>query len=1358
MEKEETGDGGRASRRSAMGDVGRVGEFDQAKESWGRYVRRFKHYLVANDVDVDKDKKKAVSILVTTIGADVYGLLEGLTSPKDPADMTLTALIDVLDKHYSPRLHIVAQRHKFNSRSQKEGEAFADYVAELRKLVSTCEYNSALETMIRDRVVCGVRSETVRRRLLGEADLKLETAIQIAEATEDAERQCREISSGDNGYSGVNWVQPRGRAPFRGRNNFRGRRGVGRGAFPRNRGGGPVGSTQGCCHRCGDPSHFANDCWAKEISCNSCGKRGHLKRVCRGMNRGNTRGRGRGGNWTPPATHQVDDKEEFDVLEIREMKNEISSVTENGHRQAPYRTKLKMNGQEVTLEVDTGATVSLINEGTWLRLHRPHLQKTKRRLVTYTKHEVPVLGEVSLSIETDQGEKTVKAIVVKGQHSNLLGRDWLNQLQIDWTKVTQVNAVTTTNERNPQLQRLLEENEEIFKEELGHCQGIKAKIHIEQNAVPRFHKPRPIPFAMKEKVDADLDRLEKNGAIEKIPFADWAAPAVIVLKPSGEVRVCGDYKVTVNPYVKVEQYPIPRQEELFSALNGGKRFTQLDLAEAYLQVELDEESQKLLSINTHKGLFKYKRLPFGVSSAPAIFQKIMDQVVQGLTGVACYLDDIIVTGRTEEEHLKNLRAVLERLKKFGFRLKRRKCNFMMQQVKYLGHIIDSAGIRLSSEKVEAVLKAPRPTNQSELRSFLGGVNYFGKFIGNLSTIEGPLNKLLRNDEEWTWNKEAEKAFETLKSELASMDVLTHFDPNEKVGLACDASSIGIGAVLFHKYKDGTEKPIAYASKSLSNTERNYSQIEREALSIIYGTQKFHQYLFGRRFMLVTDHKPLLAIFGEKKGIPVLAASRLQRWALKLACYSYEIQFKPTAQHGNADCLSRLPCGRDRQFEEQETYESVVCQLQDQKIQQLPIQAEEIATRTREDADLQKVLQMIKTGKKDTSIEEGYQKRMDQLTEHRACILWGSRIVIPKSLRRHILQELHQSHAGMAKMKSLAREYVWWPNCDAEIESEVRRCTICATQSAEPSKAPLHHWEQPKGAWQRIHIDFAGPFASQMWLIVVDAYSKWLEVIPMKNNTTTKATVDTLRLLFAAHGLPIQLVSDNGPQYTSEEFRTFCTRSGIKHTLTAPYHPSSNGEAERCVQTFKKAMEKLLKDGKDVPTSLATFLLSYRTTPHGTTGKKPSELMGRKNLRTRLDILRERIQEKKWTIPVVSKGRTDKFDIGDKIWARNYRAGDRWVPAVVKKVLGPLTYRLTTCAGNVTWKRHLDQLKRRESGEIQGDDYDYWRSATTQRNEELPETHNDPVMENRPVTDETKNSREQRQRRVPVRYGFDEYDQ
>ncbi|XP_056144368.1 uncharacterized protein K02A2.6-like [Lampris incognitus] len=526
--------------------------------------------------------------------------------------------------------------------------------------------------------------------------------------------------------------------------------------------------------------------------------------------------------------------------------------------------------------------------------------------------------------------------------------------------------------------------------------------------------------------------------ISPVEHSDWATPIVPVNKKDGTVRLCGDFKVTLNQALCVDKYPIPRIEDLFASLAGCQRFSKLDLSNAYLQMEVVEESRKLLTISTQKGLFCHNRFPFGIASAPALFQKAMDQVLVGLPFTHCYLDDILVSGPDEETHLKALDDVLTRLEEYDLHVKKDKCMFFQESVEYLGHIIDAAGLHKSPEKERAVVEAPAPTNVSQLRSLLGMINYYGRFIPDLATILQPLNSLLHKGKKWQGTTACEAAFRKVKELMVSQKVLTHYNPELPLRLACDASPYGVGAVLSHVMPDGVEKPIAYASRTLSKAEQNYAQIEREALGIVFGIRKFHQYLYGNKFTLLTDHRPLT---------------------------------------------------------------------------------------------------------------------------------WGTRVVVPPKLRPRVINELHTAHPGVVRMKSLARSYVWWPGIDSQIELQAKSCHSFQRSQREPSLAPLHPWMWPSSPWERIHVDFAGPFEGHMYLVVVDAHSKWPEVQIMDSTTASK-TITVLRGLFSRHGLPHILVSDNGPQFCSEEFATFLKANGVKHIRSAPYHPATNGLAERFVQTFK----------------------------------------------------------------------------------------------------------------------------------------------------------------------------------------------
>ena len=376
----------------------------------------------------------------------------------------------------------------------------------------------------------------------------------------------------------------------------------------------------------------------------------------------------------------------------------------------------------------------------------------------------------------------------------------------------------------------------MFREGLGELHNVKAKIYIDKDTQPVFHKSRQVSFALRRKVEDELDRLQALGVLRPIQFSEWAAPIVPVLKGDGRVRICGDYKVTVNKAAKVDKYPIPRIEELFATLAGGKTFTKLDLSHAYLQVPLDDESRQYLTINTHKGLFEYTRLPFGVASAPAIFQRVMENLLQGISGACVYIDVILVTGTTEKDHLHNLTQVLQRLQIAGMRLKKGKCAFMLPSVSYLGHVINAEGLHTAESKVQAVVEAPEPRNVTELRSFIGMVNYYGKFIPNLATTLSPLYLLLQKSTPWSWGSRQRCAFRDIKELLRSGRVLTHFDDGLPLILACDASPYGLGAVLSHRMPSGEEKPIGFASRTLTKAERNYSHLDKEALSIIFGVK------------------------------------------------------------------------------------------------------------------------------------------------------------------------------------------------------------------------------------------------------------------------------------------------------------------------------------------------------------------------------------------------------------------------------------------------------------------------------------------------------------------------------------------
>ena len=834
----------------------------------------------------------------------------------------------------------------------------------------------------------------------------------------------------------------------------------------------------------------------------------------------------------------------------------------------------------------------------------------------------------------------------------------------------------------------------MFSSGVGTMKDVRAQLSLREGSKPRFCRPRTVPYALKQSVGKELDRLEESGVLRKVNHADWAAPIVPVPKKDGSIRICGDYKVTVNPSLLVDQYPLPKPSDLMTSLTGGQKFSKMDLSAAYQQILLEDESPKLLTINTHQGLYQYTRLPFGVASALAHFQKAMDSVLQGIPHCICYLDDILVTGRSDAEHSKNLETVLQRLQKHGVRLKREKCSFFQDSVEYLCHTINAQGIHTTDKKVRAIVSAPSPSNLAELRSFLGLLNYYSKFLPSLASVLNPLHSLLQTGQPWKWSQSCEDAFQKAKKALVEAPILAHYDPDLPISLAGDASAYGVGAVISHTMPDGTERPVAFASRTLSTSERNYSQVEKEALSLIFGIKKFEQYLYGHRFTLITDHKPLTTILGPKQGIPSIAAARMQRWALLLSAYSYTIRFRPTQAHGNADSLSCLPLMAEIAVGNSE--DPTVFNVR--QIESLPVGASEIAAATRKDPILSKVLVCVKKGwpGRVQDALKPYWLRQKELTIEQDTLLWGMRVIVPFMLRDRVLQELHRGHQGIARMKSLARSHVWWPKIDSELEERAKKCSPCQEQKNAPPKAPLNPWSWPQSPWDRIHIDFAGPLMGKMLLIATDAFSKWPEVIIMTYTSSSK-TIAALREMFARNGIPRELVSDNGPQFVSHEFQLFTHNNGIRHIRSSPYHPASNGAAERVVQTVKRALTAGEKDGLSMEQALAVFLLRYRNTPPATTGTAPSWLFLHRSLRTRLDLLRPDVGEHVRRNQEQQKAYHDRrshfrsFTIGQNVWVNNFRQGPRWVKGVIVDSLGPSSYLIRISSGEM-WRRHVDHIR------------------------------------------------------------------
>ena len=1289
--------------------------FDPRITSWESYRDRMNLYCKANKIIEDEEKK---SLLLLSIGDATYDLLVSLMTPSLVSDENVNyeALIKKLDEYYDAPRNMMTATYDFYSCHQKPGQPFSEWKAELCKKIRHCGFNSSKlkdrpqDRALRDAYVMGVHNQKVRQALLKEEDPDLATTERIIQLAERLEQDVRQFNSSYN--SVVPTVAKVQHKKFTNRHQ--------------SANGKPLPTTTAdSCQSCGSTTHSRAECKYRTFVCNFCKRTGHLAKVC------------------------LKKKDEKNTQKQNQSTQLLKRVNWNKSSSTPLILSLDVNGHDFVFDVDTGSDHTIVSLNDWKQLGSPEIRPTSLKLECYSGKQLDIQGECDVQVDYRQQRFNLTMVVIKRTGSPLLGLGWISTMKIDLNVLVHGKSGNSQQVKKlydqDKLRTLLDKYKQVFSKDLGHCTKVQAHIQLVPGATPKFYKPRPLPFAYLDGVKEEIQRQVSNGILERIDTSQWAAPIVPIRKPSGKFRICGDYKMTINSQMLVDQHPIPCIDELLTRLNNGEKFTKLDLTDAYLQVELDEQSKQLVVINTPLGLFKYNRMPFGIANAPAVFQRIVDQVLAGVPNSIAYLDDILISGKDEEEHFTTLQMVLTKLADFGLRCNMDKCSFFQDEVVYLGYVINSKGKQPDPSRITTIRNLPVPTDVKQVEAFIGKINYYGKFIHNFSNLCIPLNRLRQKDAKWNWDTSCQKAFDTLKKKLSEETLLVHFDQDLPLILATDASSYGIGAVLMHRYPDGSEKPIAHASKTLNAAERGYSQIEKEGLSIVFGVKKFHQYLAAKTFEMVTDHRPLLSIFNPAKGIPSTTANRLQRWAIALMGYSYQIRYKATRHHGNADGLSRLPVGDDNSFVDNESIQ--VNRIQTQIVEDSPIDSRKVQTAVDADELLRLVKKFILSqwpnsmSRKNNPELFPYYSIRESLSVAHGCILKDTQVIIPTSLRYRVLQMIHRGHLGVVKMKQLARVHCWWPKMEKDLENLAKSCVSCATTATNPTE-DFKPWPEPDHVWSRVHMDFLGPLWNSKWLIMVDAKSKFPFVADMGNDTSAKNLCNVLEQAIDWLGPPTTLVSDNGPPFTSFEMSEFYKRYAIQHITTAPYHPPSNGIAERFVRSFKEGMVKEQQSGQTNKTiALRNVLRSYRWTPHTTTGIPPAEALFRRPIRTELACLHPARTQTE------TKG-TSKYDIGQPIWVKNHQRNKhmKWKPGIIKHKVGSMMYQVELENGQVC-VRHQNQLRFRQDTNEQ-DELDDLPDDLLHQNISAETTTTAPII---PRTPQGSPRYPRRQRRPPNRY-------
>ena len=1115
-----------------------------------------------------KTEKEKVSYLMTYIGdkgREVYLTFDWRTitledGTRIPENDTLEGVYRHYEAYVKPKKNQIRATVNFHRRKQKEGERFHDFVTDLKLLVRDCGYDDN-DRMMRDAIVLNALSQDVRQKCLERGDeLTLDMAINIGQTSETAQESIRAIDQEVDKVHALRASHKRGqtkpshqgrpqKGKFKGQNPSKGKHSK---------------PNDDKCKRCGYHANHPK-CPAIGQLCAICKKPNHFAAVCR----------------KGTHTHMVVENETASTPdeglddESGQDYAHLFAVSENesqGHSANDWYETVSINEQKHRVQIDTGSAHSIMPVHIYHKLKdKPSLQQASRRFVTYSNHTLELAGSTKLS--TTYKDRTVDVLfhVVKADSKPILlsGSD---------------------SARLDLIQRLynIDEYPEL-KGNTGTLPGT-CTLKIDPTHKPVIHAPRRQPQALAMKIKAKLKEMEDDGHIAKVHEpTDWVNSMVVVVKKD-KIRICIDPK-DLNKAIRREHYPIPTVEEVIASMPDAHLFSVIDAKSGFLQIKLDYESSLLTTFNTPQGRYRWLRLPFGIKSAPEIFQRIMDEMLEGIQGARAIMDDILIAGKDKKQHDEILKKVVQRAKQYNLKLNAEKCKIRQREVKYVGHIISSSGLKPDPEKVKALREMAAPTSKQAVQQFLGLVQYLAKFIPDLSTVDQPIRALTTKDAQFQWGPSQQKSFDKLKELCTTAPVLAFYDVKKDVVIQCDASSYALGGVLLQE-----GRPVAYTSRALTETESRYAQIEKEMLAIVHSCRKFHHYVFGKTVHVESDHKPLQAIFRK----PLLSAPmRLQGMLLRLQPYDLVVEYKPGKEIPIGDALSRanLP-------ESDPDIEPVVVNMLDH----IAVSQERYTKfQSCTAMELNELHSMIMRGWPDTKQEVPHAIReywtiRDELSVSDGVIYKGMRIVVPPSMRRQLLETIHESHLGIVKSKQRAREALYWPAMNQQIEEMIEDCTECNTHQKAQHTEPLHPTPHPDLPWQEAASDLF-EWEGSHYLLTIDYYSKYIEVTRL-TTTTSSAVVHALKEHFSRHGIPEILRTDNGPQYVAAEFATFCKDWGITHRTSSPHHPKSNGEAERGVQTIKSLWKKC----KDK--NLA--LLDYRTTPLASCNLSPAQLsMGRR---------------------------------------------------------------------------------------------------------------------------------------------------
>lgn len=1297
-------------------------------EAW----RRFKQHaeLMFTGPLREKEEADKCSYLLLWIGEKGRDVYNTWTLTGDDAKK-LKTYYDKYTAYITPKANPIYARYKFHERMQGEHESIEKFVTELKLLVKDCAYQNSDE-MVRDRIVFATNSPHVREKLLSQsAELTLERAIDITRSHELAKQQLKAMGSA-NDHDTVHAI---GRKPYR-------QERAQKGAKPKEY------DAQKTCSYCAGQHSSKDACPAKGKQCMKCKKFNHFARACKSKPTTQS-------GFHRKTVHTV--RENADACEMDEEESGlyIDSITiENegkSSEQAYADVELGSPPKKVRFKVDTGAQANTIPVNIFQTLFQDvALKPVTRKLTDYGGHALTVDGKCKLKCRHKNSTLLLDFHIVDTSAPPVLAMKACRDLNL----VKIVMAVSEDREKmDTECQSIIEEYADVFQG-IGEFPG-ECNFRVDPDITPVVCPPRRIPIALRSRLKDELDNMESNGIICKVTEpTDWVNALVVVEKPkTGKLRVCLDPR-PLNKAILRPHYPLPTLEDVTTKLAGAKYFSVLDARSGYWAIKLSNESSMLTTFNTVFGRYRFLRLPFGIISAQDEFQRRVDETYEGLSGVAAIVDDVLVFGKTKLDHDRHLRAMLQRTRERGVRLNPDKCHICVSAVSYFGHTLSHEGIKPDPQKVNAVQEMQPPRNKAELETILGMVNYLSRFAPHLSEINAPLRQLLKHDSEFVWDAIHDGAFKRMKDLITQQPgpVLSYFDPEKELRLQVDASKSGLGAVMLQD-----SKPVAYASKSLNSTEENYAQIEKELYAVLFGCKRFHEYMYGRKVVVESDHKPLEAILKK----PLAAAPpRLQRMILQLQRYDITIIHRPGKDIPVADTLSR----KSIEYHDRNLNEGMEAQVHT-VITSVPVsdkRLSEIREATSLDSQLIALKRATLDGWADTRthcppiIQEFWNHR-DEISEIDGIMFKGEKIIIPRKLRENMIERIHSSHMGVEKSKNRARDLIFWPGMGKAIEAAVEACSVCQERRSANPKEPLLSHAIPERPWQVIGTDLF-TWNSRDYIIIVDYYSRYFELERLYS-CTSAAVISKLKSTMARHGVASTIISDNGPSYSSAEFQRFAETWGFTHITTSPHYPQSNGLSEKYVQIAKRILDKAKADNNDPYLSL----LEYRNTPVDNL-KSPAQLLMSRRLRSILPATakhlqpqvvcqqsvrerREICQQRQRTYFNRSARPLPHLPAGTPIRFRQQDGS--WTPATVTRPAHTeRSYHITTSGGQ-TYRRNRRHLRESRQRPLSGSE-DGETTEVIQQPE--PGVSDTQVHRREPVTPPDPDSQPDSTSRYTTRYG------